>query len=140
MIKVATNYVKSFNFLDRSHHLEAIIQNYERRAAFYLASGPLRHQGAIKCDTGGPRGPGLGVGWPSPEQSAVGDGGAWGWGSPETPDWDFTVSGHWVQLARDVLHQGSQMGYLRTSKGSIHCYVALGFILVVIAVVRMIHS
>ena len=28
VIKVATNYVKSFTFLDRSDHLEAIIQKY----------------------------------------------------------------------------------------------------------------
>lgn len=61
VIKVTTNYVKSFNFLDRSNHLEAIIQKYEWRATFYLASGLLQLHRAIKCNTSEPQG--LGVGW-----------------------------------------------------------------------------
>lgn len=62
VIKVATNYVKSFNFLDRSNHLETIIQKYEWRATFYLESGLLQLHGAIKCNTSEPKGLGAGMG------------------------------------------------------------------------------
>lgn len=64
MIKVATNYIKSFNFLDRSNHLEAIIQKYEWRATFYLESGLLQLHRAIKCNTSEPKGRGRGEGVP----------------------------------------------------------------------------
>lgn len=148
---MATNYVKSFNFLDRSNHLEAIIQKYEWRATFYLVSGLLQLHRAIKCNTSEPKGLGLGWGWrwaqqgfSSELQTAVRDDRAcWaGWGHWEGLDVDFIFDfcARGPTQPQCVKWRKSDEFRYAHQNGSIHCYVSLGLIFAIIIVVRIINS
>ena len=147
VIKVATNYVKSFNFLDRSNHLEAIIQKYEWRVTCNLASGLLRLHRAIKCSTWEPKGLGLGV-WAQQDLSselitAAGMVEPAGWdGGPKSPQISSLPS---VSVLWGATHpQGFKWRDLDEFRcvrqnGSVDgC--AWDFIFAIIIVVRIIHS
>lgn len=143
VIKVATNYVKSFNFLDRSNHLEAIIQKYEWRATCYLESGLLQLHRAIKCNTSEPKGWGWGwaqQGLSSELQTAVGLVDLLGRrGALRVFGFHLHLQflGPGVQLTHKVLREGFRC--VQQDGNILHC-ASLEFIFAVITVVRIICS
>lgn len=128
-------------FLIGANHLEAITQKSEWKATFYLESGLLQLHRAIKCNTSEPRG-------------------LWGWGQGQPASPVLKLLG-WQSCRRQqqrdpafhlcpppagcdfthILNEGTQTA-LRPipGHGRIQGCVSLGFIFVIIIVVRSING